>query len=389
MAPDATTTVSAVAPMYPPQTEDQSFGLDPVGFPMVWSFFTNPTPGAANSPGRRAGPIILPTNANPPPPSSGPMTVTARVLPINDHVTGVVAYYRRMYVAEAKVVMIDNGAGGDAVAADGIWSASLPASAFVPGEMTRWRFVATDASGLETENPSYPDPLDSSRYYGTITEDPRIHSRLPVLHWFINERWRGPGPTTGARGSVYYDGEFYDNVLVHAPRPVVGGISQEELQHRFQSAQPLPLEHQRAAGGGHRSADQLGRQIQGAACPGLRGDARVGCGGAFRLHGARPAERPFFSTADFVEDADEIYLERAGLNPDGALYKVYANLLNKDAGNTANTGVEKKTAGASRTTPDLAGAHRRVGPHRPGPGRGTSTTTSISPGASTCSRPTR
>jgi spore coat protein CotH len=52
---------------------------------------------------------------------------------------------------------------------------------------------------------------------------------------------------------------------------------------------------------------------------------------------------PFHSTADLVEDADEIYLERAGLNPDGALYKVYANLLNKDAGNTANTGVEKKT----------------------------------------------
>ena len=51
----------------------------------------------------------------------------------------------------------------------------------------------------------------------------------------------------------------------------------------------------------------------------------------------------FFSTADLVEDADEIYLERAGLNKDGALYKVYSNLLNKDAGNTATSGVEKKT----------------------------------------------
>ncbi len=51
----------------------------------------------------------------------------------------------------------------------------------------------------------------------------------------------------------------------------------------------------------------------------------------------------FFSTADFVEDADEIYLERAGLNRDGALYKVYNNLLNKDAGDTGTSGVEKKT----------------------------------------------
>ena len=35
----------------------------------------------------------------------------------------------------------------------------------------------------------------------------------------------------------------------------------------------------------------------------------------------------FFSTADFVEDADDIYLKRAGLNEDGALYKVYNNTL--------------------------------------------------------------
>jgi len=51
----------------------------------------------------------------------------------------------------------------------------------------------------------------------------------------------------------------------------------------------------------------------------------------------------FFSTADFVEHADEIYLERAGLNPDGALYKVYNNLLNKSGGDTGTSGVEKKT----------------------------------------------
>ncbi|MGI9243958.1 MAG: CotH kinase family protein, partial [Verrucomicrobiales bacterium] len=50
----------------------------------------------------------------------------------------------------------------------------------------------------------------------------------------------------------------------------------------------------------------------------------------------------FFSTADFVEDGDDIYLERAGLNRDGALYKVYSNRLNKDSGDSADSGVEKK-----------------------------------------------
>ena len=34
----------------------------------------------------------------------------------------------------------------------------------------------------------------------------------------------------------------------------------------------------------------------------------------------------FFSIADMMEDADDRWLERLGLDPEGALYKMYANL---------------------------------------------------------------
>lgn len=60
---------------------------------------------------------------------------------------------------------------------------------------------------------------------------------------------------------------------------------------------------------------------------------------AFTVRVQRNGE--FFSTADFVEDADEIYLTRAGLNPNGSLYKVYNNVLDKNQGNTSS-GVEQK-----------------------------------------------
>src|SRR5207247_5407230 len=51
----------------------------------------------------------------------------------------------------------------------------------------------------------------------------------------------------------------------------------------------------------------------------------------------------FFSTANFVERGNEDYLDRAGLNKNGALYKIYANTLNKSAGDTGTSGVEKNT----------------------------------------------
>ncbi|MCC7377471.1 MAG: lamin tail domain-containing protein [Verrucomicrobiales bacterium] len=337
---DATTSPWSLR--YPSQTEDQSFGLDPQGFPLVWSFFTTPTPGAVNAPGKRAGPVVVPEDTNPPAPAAGPVTLRVSTYALNAHVTGVVAYYRRMFVAEARVVLTDNGAGADAVAGDGVWSASLPASAFVPGEMTRWRFVATDASGLETENPPYPNPLDSSRYYGTVTEDARIQSKLPVLHWFVSNA-ASAGTASGARGSLYYDGEFYDNVLFTLHGQSSAGFPKKSYNidfnrdHRFRWSTNAPrvadidlltnwADKSKAR---HVLAYEVMRQ------------AGVAAHFAYTVRVQQNGR--FFSTADFVEDADERYLERAGLNPQGALYKVYANLLNKDAGNTGNSGVEKKT----------------------------------------------
>ncbi|MBL9135351.1 MAG: CotH kinase family protein [Verrucomicrobiales bacterium] len=342
LPPTGGTNTSLWSVRYPPQTEDQSFGLDPAGFPMVWSFFTTPSPGAANLPGRRAGPILLPQTRNRRPPTSGPLTVTAQVLPINDHVTGVVAYYRRMYVAESRVLMVDNGTGPDAVAGDGIWSASLPASVFVPGEMTRWRFVATDAAGIETQDPPYPNPVDSARYYGTVTADPRILSKLPVLHWFINSTG-GAGTATGARGSLSFNDEFYDNVLFTLHGQSSAGFPKKSYNidfnrdHRFQWSTNAPrvadIDLLTNWADKSKARHVLAYEV-------MR-EAGVAAHFAFTVRVQQNGR--FFSTADLVEDADERYLERAGLNPDGALYKMYANLLNKDAGNTGNTGVEKKT----------------------------------------------
>ena len=54
VAPDGVTVVSAFAPSYPAQFENESFGLDPLADDLVWSFFSIPTPGMLNRGGTHA-----------------------------------------------------------------------------------------------------------------------------------------------------------------------------------------------------------------------------------------------------------------------------------------------------------------------------------------------
>ncbi|HAB15750.1 MAG TPA: hypothetical protein DCE44_04790, partial [Verrucomicrobiales bacterium] len=302
---------------------------------------STPTPGAANPAGSRAGPVIDLIVKDPPQPITGPLTVSAAVRAVNDPVTSVNLYYRRMFDSETKVFMRDDGAGSDLLAGDGIWTATIPASAFGPGEMTRWRLTATDSKATETKEPAFRAPRDSPQYFGTVSVDPETQSLLPILHWFTSNP-NGANSSAGARGSVYYDGEFYDNVLFSLHGQSSSGFPKKSYNidfnrpHRFRWGTNAP----RVA-----DIDLLTNwadksKVRHVLAYEVMRESGVPAHFAFTVRVEQNGS--FFSTADFVEDADDLYLERAGLNKDGALYKVYANTLNKDAGDTGTTGVEKK-----------------------------------------------
>lgn len=342
VAPDGLTVLSAFAPSYPPQFENQSFGLSTTGSPPTWTFFSTPTPGTTNSIGTRAGPIIYPTEKNPPQPVAGPLTITAKIVTVNSPVRTVRLFFRRMFAAETVLTMTDDGTAGDAVAGDGIWTAVLPDTVFGPGEMTRWRFSALDTEGSETKEPPYRSAVDSEQYYGTVTQDPRIQTRLSVFHWFTTNPG-GAETLSGSRGAVYYDGEFYDNVMFYLHGQSSAGFPKKSYNIDFTHAQ-----HFRWSTNAPRVAD-IGlltnwadkSKVRHVLAYEVMRNAGVAAHFAFTVRVQRNGA--FFSTADFVEDGDEIYLERAGLNKDGALYKINSNTLNKSAGDTAYTGVEKKT----------------------------------------------
>lgn len=302
-----------------------SFTSDP-NAPPAWTYFAVPTPGAANGSGLRAGPIFGAAVRNPPQPVTGPLTVTAAVRPILDPVAAVKLYYRTMFGAETMLPMVDNGTGGDATAGDGIWSAIIPGAAFVPGDMTRWRFVATDSSGTDTSEPAYREALDSHQYFGTVAHDPALQTRLPVLHWFTSNPGAA-GTAAGFRGAVYYDGEFYDNVLFNLHGQSTAGFPKKSYNIDFNRTQrfrwnpdaPRVADIDLLTNWADKSKVRhvLAYEVMRAS----------GVHAHFAYTVRVEQNGNFFSTADFVEDADDIYLERAGLNPDGALYKMYNNTL--------------------------------------------------------------
>lgn len=342
VAPDGVTVVSALAPHYPPQFEDESFGLSQAGSPPAWCFFSTPTPGASNGIGTRAGPMVEALEPNPPQPATGPLTVTARVFPVNDPVLIVRLFFRRMFGAETVLRMTDDGTGGDVEAGDDLWTAVIPDSAFAPGQMTRWRFVATDSRGTGTRHPAFHAPLDSDGYFGTVAQDARIQTALPVFHWFTSDA-AAAGTAAGSRGCVYWGGVFYDNVqfTLHgqssADFPKKSYNIDFNRTQRFQWSANAP----RVADIDLLSNWADKSKVRHVLAYEVMRQAGVAAHFAFTVRVQQNGG--FFSTADLVEDADETYLERAGLNKEGALYKIYDNLLNKDAGNTATNGVEKKT----------------------------------------------
>lgn len=304
-------------------------------------YFDTPTPGASNSGGQSAGPVFGAVTENPPQPTGGPLTVTAGIAGSANPVSSVTVYHRLAFGGESSIPMLDNGIAPDAVADDGIYTANIPASGLQPGEMTRWRFVAIDSNGAQTKEPAFRDPNDSHQYFGTVQADPFIETNLNVLHWFI-ENPSGANNTTGTTGAVYYRGEFYDNVHFNRHGQSTGGFVKKSYNldfnktQRFQWSPDAP----RAA-----DIDLLTNwadksKVRHPLAWEIMRESGVNAHFAFTIRVEQNGS--FFSTADFVEDGDDIYLERAGLNPDGALYKVYSNRLNKDVGNTGYAGVEKK-----------------------------------------------
>ena len=323
-------------------------------------YLLSPTPGAQNSAAKtNLGPFVTNVTNNPAPRPLGtadslPLTITAKVAPSLHPLattTPVQLKYLIMYAAEQTATMFDNGVKPDAVANDGIYTAQISTEQLGPGQMLRWRVVATDDTGATGTGPEFSDALDNEKYFGTVALDTTIESNLPVLYWFIPVAGQADNGT-GRRSSFFLKapgdttvGRFYDNVRADLHGQSSSGFPKksydidfnEDNRFEWNAAQNHVKDINLLTTWGDKTKTHsaLTHEVCAAIGSGAHWCYHVRVQQVTTANAATPANH-FFSVAFMMEDGDDRWIERIGRDPEGALYKAYNDL-------SSSGGMEKKT----------------------------------------------
>ncbi len=306
---------------------------------VIEAYMPQPTPGAANSSiGVTPGPVIGNVTENPPRPAHNQnLVITAEVTAADAPVTSVQLHYRVMFGAEVVVAMNDNGTGSDQTAGDGVYTGVIPESAYVAGQMIRWYVTAEDAVGDESRYPLFLKPTASAQYFGTVAQNTGVTTSLPVFEYFV-ENVGASGTQTGTRASVYFLGEFYDNVFIRHR----GGNTTQGRKIEFNDGQHFRFDPNLPR------VDEINLNERGAEPTYMR---QVLSWDVYAAAGV-PASigRPWYTRQNnayldvriFVEQPDADLLARNGLDPDGAFYKIGADGVENSV-TSSTRGVRKRT----------------------------------------------
>jgi len=298
---------------------------------MIEGYFYEPTPGKDNSSiSINLGPSIRNVTENPQRPHANEdLIITAEVTetfePINQ--VRLICYvnfeFGSRWLPEEGLPMIDDGTGADAAAGDGIYTAVVPSSNYNPGDMIRWKVTASDTKGNTSRFPLYPYPNDSPEFLGTVVNS-HINSGLPAIEWFV-ENVSASESRGGTRCSVYYLGEFYDNVDIH----IRGGSTatrypKRHFKFRFNRGYKFLYDPNKPR------VDEFNLNSPFSDKAYLRQNLAFnaydwcGCPGSesFPMRAQRNGQ--FYGVQIFIEEPEEELLEREGFDPDGALYKMYS-----------------------------------------------------------------
>ncbi len=300
-------------------------------------YFAGPTPGSVNGVGTTTiGPLVTKANHEPAEPADAEdLVVSARVSPTLNAIGSVNLYYRVMFGAEVSVPMLDDGLHGDGVAGDGVYGAAIPHAAYTPGQMVRYYFIAEDSANNQTRQPAGEDAINSSQYFGTVVKDPSLTNSLPVLHWFTPVT---VSSTTFRSVSMYWKGEFYDNIKMNTHGQSSGGFRNHSFNvdfnpdHNFKPDDGIPRvdDINLLSSYADKSHMRLMLSYQIYKDSGPRAPYHYVVPARMQSNGV------FHSIMHITENGDDNYLERIGRDPNGALYKMYTSPVDQNQ-------AEKKT----------------------------------------------
>ncbi|MGJ8697373.1 MAG: lamin tail domain-containing protein [Verrucomicrobiaceae bacterium] len=254
---------------------------------------------------------------------SAPLLITAEIDEGTSPISTVKLYYREMFDAEVQLTMNDSASGGDLIAGDGIYSVEVPTTGLGAGEMLRWRVEAEDADSGMTLSPPYLDPLDADRYYGTVALNPAHGtSQLTIMETFV-QNTAAVDTVAGTTGSVFYLGEFYDNLQMDRHGQSTGAFPKKSYDVDFNKGNRFRWKV------GEERVKDINLLTNWADKSKVRNLMayeflkRCGAGHHYAFPVRVERNGDFFSIADMVEDGDERYLDRIGLSREGTLYKMY------------------------------------------------------------------
>jgi hypothetical protein len=179
--------------------------------------------------------------------------------------------------------------------------------------------------------------------------DYSVPSKLPVIHLFAQASVLGPGPTTGtggadgqggARVSLFYDGEFYDNVHMQVRGNTTAGFNKKSHrvefnnEHLFRHSDDFPRISKTSFVADYGDPAYMRQGL----CFWLAN--LIGSPGSFYYPVRLQLNGAFYQLANHNDVQDQDLLERLGLDPNGALY----NAAGRATLPIQSTGVfEKKT----------------------------------------------
>ena len=302
-----------------------------------WRFFSGPTPGAPNGTSTNdLGPVMSGATHSPTVPAAGAaLTVTAEVGQGFYAISNVLLHYRVMFNAETNVAMTPAGTSG-------AWTAAVPAGAASAGQLLRYYVTAADVSNNVSRWPIFPDATSSQQYFGTVVADSSIQSELPVASLFIEDTTAADNQT-GTQASLFYLNELYDNltIYVHGQSSVGWPKKSHNLDfpkdHQFLYKTGGLREEKIIFMSNYGDKARLHTSLTYAACT-LSGGASM-----FSFPIRIQLNDAFFGIEDMVEHGDDAWLDRIGLDGNGALYKMY-NEMSTASGNEKKTRTDEDTS---------------------------------------------
>ncbi|MDB4791218.1 CotH kinase family protein, partial [Akkermansiaceae bacterium] len=300
---------SEFSPAYPAQFDDVSYGLSSSGT----LTYLEPTPGVANGSSRsEIGPKVEGLTRNPLPPTPGEdLVISANITPRIGAIASSKLFYRVGFGTERQLTMTKG--------VDHQYSATISASAYEAGEMVRWYLIATTTSGESTREPPFPDLTESAQYFGTVISDPSISVDQPVMHWFVKNI--GAADTRGGtRGSLYFEGQFYDNIFCR----IRGQSTANWPKHKYK------FDFFR---GDHFRWKPEAKRVEEINVNSHYRDSYIRENTIFAFLNEASAMAPEtrylwikrngsnMGLFSFVEQVDEEFLERRGIDPTGSMYK--------------------------------------------------------------------